>query len=222
MAKTKTGKKAANTNKVVPLKPKAKKPKVKAASKPKPKAKTAPKPKAQKPKAKTATAPKARKAPKRAAPKKPAATKQTQAPSQPKTRTSLTMAPLTLETMMKPNTQQFDQFTKDAADISRESMDAFVKSGQIFAKGFEAIVKESMALAQTAAEKQMQFAKDAMTSKSINEFSDIQNKIAQSNFDDFMAGATKISELGVKVLTEAVEPINEQVTKSVQKVGIAA
>lgn len=112
---------------------------------------------------------------------------------------------------------QFDQFTKEAANINREGIDAIVKSGTIFAKGFENIIRESIGLAQSATEKQMQLAKDAMTSKTINEFSDAQNKIAQSSFDDFMSGTTKITELGVKVLTEAIEPINDQVAKSVQK-----
>ena len=112
---------------------------------------------------------------------------------------------------------QFDQFTKEAANLNREGIDAFVKSGTIFAKGFESIIRESIGFAQSTAEKQMQLAKDAMTSKTINEFSDAQNKIAQTSFDDFMSGTTKITELGVKVLTEAIEPINDQIAKSVQK-----
>lgn len=112
---------------------------------------------------------------------------------------------------------QFDQFTKEASDINREGIDAFVKSGEIFAKGFESLLKETMSFAQSTAEKQMQLAKDAMTSKTINEFSDAQNKIAQTGFDDFMSGATKLTELSTKVLTEAIEPISDQIQKSVQK-----
>lgn len=160
---------------------------------------------------------------KRTAPKKPAARKPKVArqATQPRKEFLSPTPPPQMETIMTQSNAQFDQFTKDAAGMSREGVDAFVKSGQIFAKGFEAILRESMAFAQASAEKQMQFAKEAMTSKTINEFSDIQNKIAQSNFDDFMSGATKISELGVKVFTDAVEPINEQVTKSVHKASRA-
>jgi len=121
------------------------------------------------------------------------------------------------ETIMTQGQAQFDQFTKEAANINREGIDAFVKAGTLFAKGFENIMKETMALAQTTTEKQMQLAKDAMTSKTINEFSDAQNKLAQTSFDDFMSGTTKITELGVKLFSEAIEPINEQVQKSVQK-----
>ena len=112
---------------------------------------------------------------------------------------------------------QFEQMTKEAANLNREGIDACVKSGTIFAKGFENLMKETISFTQKAAERQMQLAKDAMTSKTINEFSDAQNKIAQTSFDDFMSGATKISEMGVKILTEAIEPINDQIAKSVQK-----
>ncbi|MGH1398216.1 MAG: phasin family protein [Alphaproteobacteria bacterium] len=112
---------------------------------------------------------------------------------------------------------QFDQLAQEAASASRESIDALTKSGSIFAKGFEEIIRETMSFAQSSAEKQMQFAKEAMSVKTINEFSDVQNKIAQSSFDDVMASATKLTELGTKLLTDAAEPINSQVTKTVQK-----
>lgn len=79
-----------------------------------------------------------------------------------------------------------------------------------------------MGLAQDAAEKQAQFMQGAMSSKTLNEFTEKQSKIAQTNFDDFMAGATKISELSVKLLTEASEPMSEQMTKGMQKATKAA
>ena len=123
------------------------------------------------------------------------------------------------ENIMTQGQAQFDQFTKEAASLNQEGIDAFVKSGTIFAKGFESLIKETINFAQASAEKQMQLAKDAMTSKTINECVDAQNKLAQASFDDFMSGTTKITELGVKVFSEAVEPINDQIQKSVQNSG---
>lgn len=128
----------------------------------------------------------------------------------------------TMETIMAQSKTQYDAFVKDANELGREGLDAFVKSSTIFAKGFEDIFRTSMDLAQAAAEKQTKLMKDAMSSKTLNEWTEVQNKIAKSNFDDFMAGATKISELSVKVLSEASEPINEQVAKGVSKATKAA
>ncbi|MCB9982779.1 MAG: phasin family protein [Rhodospirillales bacterium] len=112
---------------------------------------------------------------------------------------------------------QFDQLAQDAANQSRESMEAFVKSGTIFAKGFEEIIKTAATLTQGAAEKQAEYTKQLMGSKTLNEYAEAQNKIAQSSFDQFMAGATKLSEMSVKVLNEASEPLNEQMTKTMAK-----
>ncbi len=123
---------------------------------------------------------------------------------------------------MTQNKTQFDTYMKDANELSREGMDAFVKSSTLFAKGFEDFFQTSMSLAQGAAEKQTQFMKEAMSAKTLNEFTEVQNKIAQANFDDFMASATKLSELSVKVLSEASEPLNEQMTKSMNKATQAA
>lgn len=121
------------------------------------------------------------------------------------------------ETKMKNTTQQFDAFIKDANGLGQESLNAFVKSGTIFAKGFEDLVRASIEIAQESAEKQAQYVQDFIGAKTLNEITETQNKIAQANFNDFMSGATKISEIGVKLLTEASEPINEQINKGVQK-----
>jgi phasin family protein len=122
-----------------------------------------------------------------------------------------------MENTMTKSTIAFDKLTKDAADMSREYSDACVKSSTILMKGFENIMGALVSMAQTSAEKQARFLKEAMSSKTINEFAEVQNKIAQANFDDFMSSATKISEMGVKVLTESSEPVNSQMTKAIQK-----
>ena len=117
------------------------------------------------------------------------------------------------------NTQQFnfDQMAQEAANQSREGFEALVKSGTIFAKGFEDIMKVASSMTQNAAEKQAEFARQLMGSKTMNEYAEAQNKIAQANFDEFMTGATQLSEMSVKVLSEASEPLNEQMTKAMNQ-----
>lgn len=116
---------------------------------------------------------------------------------------------------------QFDQLAQEATEASREGFEAFVKSGTIFAKGFEDLMKVAANISQNAAEKQTEFAKQLMSSKTLNEFAETQNKIAQANFDQFMAGATKLSEMSVKVLSDGSEPINSQLNKTMQKANKA-
>ncbi|MAE51648.1 MAG: hypothetical protein CMH27_07540 [Micavibrio sp.] len=122
-----------------------------------------------------------------------------------------------MEKMMTQGKTQFDKLAKDATDMNREHVEACVKSSTIFAKGCEDMMKTMMSIAQSAAERQGKFFKEAMSAKTLNEWTEVQNKIAQTNFDDFMSSATKLTEMSVKVLNEAVEPINAQVTKGIQQ-----
>lgn len=125
--------------------------------------------------------------------------------------------PQGMETFMNQGKTKFEKFSQEAGDIGRDNMEALIKSGGLFAKGFEELLRTSMSLVQDSAEKQAQFVKQAMGVKTLNEWADVQNRITQNTFDDFMSGATKISELSVKVLTESTEPLNKQINKTVQK-----
>lgn len=118
---------------------------------------------------------------------------------------------------MSKSTTQFDKILKDTQSFGTQYSDACAKSGEIFMKGMEDMVSTMVSLTQNSAAKQAEFAKQAMDSKTINEFTEVQGKIAKENFDDFMSGANKMSEIGVKILTESSDPVSKEMTKAVQK-----
>ncbi len=118
--------------------------------------------------------------------------------------------------MSKIAAPQLDKIIKDTTDFSTQYSEACTKSGNIFMKGMEDIMGTMVSLAQNSAEKQAAFVKEAMAIKTINEFTEAQNKIAQSNFDDFVAGATKISEISAKILTDSSEPVSSQMNKAMK------
>ncbi len=124
--------------------------------------------------------------------------------------------------MSKIATPQFDEIMKGATDFGSQYTQAYSKSNAIFMKGIEDIMGEVMSLAKDSAEKQAEYVKTAMSSKTINEFAEVQNKIAKSNYDDFVAGATKISEIGKKLIEDSAAPVNAEVTKAVKKATTAA
>lgn len=123
----------------------------------------------------------------------------------------------TMEKIMTQSKNQYEKISQDAANMSRDNIEAFVKSGTIFAKGCEELMRTSMSLAQESAEKQAKLIKQAMSCKSLNEWTEVQNKLAQANFDDFMSSAGKISEMSAKMLNECVEPISDQMNRAVNK-----
>ncbi len=119
--------------------------------------------------------------------------------------------------MNAATTKQFEKFTQDAQSLGQEQVEAFVKSGTILAKGMEDILKTCLSIAQASTEKSQEAAKTMMACKTLNEFTEAQSKLAQDSFDDFMSTATKLSELSIKVATESLEPINDQVGKAMKK-----
>lgn len=122
-----------------------------------------------------------------------------------------------METMMTQSKTQYDKFANDAASASKESVEAFLKFTNIWMKGSEDIVKTYMNLAQEIAAKNTEAFKTLLACKNLNELTEVQNKLAQETFDGILANATKLSELTVKVTTDALEPINDQVSKSIRK-----
>jgi phasin family protein len=123
----------------------------------------------------------------------------------------------TMENVMTQGKTQFDKFAQEAAVSSKEQVDAFMKSGGVFMKGFEEILKTYVSMSQTTAEKNSQAVKSFLGCKNLNDFTEAQNKFARQNFEDFMSGATKLSELSIKVTTESFAPINDQMSKTIKK-----
>jgi phasin family protein len=122
-----------------------------------------------------------------------------------------------MEQMMNTSKNQYEKITSEAANSSRQSLEACMKSSTVLMKGIEQIMKTCMTIAQESTERNSETVKGLMACKTLNEMMEAQNKIAQQNFDDLMAAATKLSEISIKVSNEVLEPINEQVSKSIKK-----
>lgn len=128
-----------------------------------------------------------------------------------------TLQPFKLETDMFKGNKQFEKIAQDAAVAGQDQVDALVKSSTILAKGMEDILKTCMEIAQETTEKGQSVAKTVMSCKTLNEFTDVQTRLAQASFDDFMSNATRISEKAVKLCTEVFEPINDQMGKTIKR-----
>jgi len=109
----------------------------------------------------------------------------------------------------------YDEF----AALQKESVDALIKAGAIWAKGAEAFGKAYLALAQETAEANSEAAKALLSAKSFNEAVELQGEIARKSFDKSLSESTKLSELSLKVANEAFQPIQQQFTAAVAKAG---
>lgn len=123
----------------------------------------------------------------------------------------------TMEDIMTNGKNPFDKVSQDAAKIYKENQEAISEAGRIYTKHMEGITQYLTGLTQEAVEKNTAAFKTLWGCKTLHELTEAQSRLAQENFDDFMAGATKLSELSIKLASEAFEPLNDQFTKTFQK-----
>ena len=121
--------------------------------------------------------------------------------------------------------EQFDKASKtlfknyeEFSLLSKENIDAFVKSGTIFAKGFEEAGKLWIDFTRQSFETSVETAKAVMGCKDLREVVDVQSDFARESFDRLMNEGSKLSEIGVKVANEALEPIQSRVNLAVEKI----
>lgn len=122
---------------------------------------------------------------------------------------------------MKPN-KNFDKIAQDATATAQEQFEAFSQAANLYAKGFEQWMKTCMELTQETTDELAENAKALLACKTINEYADAQNKFAQSSFEKIMGNATKLSELGIRIANDSLQPLNEQAGKVIKKASDAA
>ncbi len=99
----------------------------------------------------------------------------------------------------------------DITAMNKDTYDAFTKSSDVLVKGTEDLGKAYFAFFQAAADAQVEVAKSMMTAKSLNEVMEIQSTFTRTAMDKAVTEGSKLSEMGVKVATDAFEPIQSQV-----------
>jgi phasin family protein len=121
--------------------------------------------------------------------------------------------------------EQFDRASKtlfrnyeEFSELSKENIDAFVKSGTIVAKGFEEAGKAWIDFTRRSFETSVETAKAVMGAKDLREVVDVQSDFARTSFDSLVNEGSKLSELGVKVANEALEPIQSRINVTVAKI----
>lgn len=113
----------------------------------------------------------------------------------------------------KPAAGNYD----DLAAVQQDGVDAFVKAGEVFAKGAEELTRTCFGLCQDVATAQAEAVAAMLAAKSLEEFVGLQNELARKTFDRSIAEGTRISEMSLKIANEAFEPIQTQLTVAVEK-----
>jgi hypothetical protein len=121
-----------------------------------------------------------------------------------------------METIMTQGKTGFDKLAREGAKNGQENLKAIVESGTVAAGHGKEMFDACMELAQECAERNALAFKSLLGCKTLNEFTETQNAVAQETFDEFVTSLTKLSEMSLKMMTESFEPINEQITRSIR------
>ncbi len=105
----------------------------------------------------------------------------------------------------------------DFSDMGQQNIDAMVKAGQIMAVGMESVSRELMSFAKAAAEANAAAATKMFSAKTMQEAIDLQNAYARESFDNAVAETGKLTEMSVKLTTDAFAPIQSRVNVTVEK-----
>ncbi len=125
---------------------------------------------------------------------------------------------MTQDQVEKASTAAFKGYD-DFAAINKDTMDAVVQSGNIVAKGYEAIGKELMAFTQSSIEANVAATKALFGARNVREVMDLQSQYTRESFDKAMAESAKLSEMSVKMAKDAIEPIQARVNVVAQKMS---
>jgi phasin family protein len=125
--------------------------------------------------------------------------------------------PKNMENFMNKSQSQFDNLTKDQGAWVKDTMEAMMKSGKVTAERMQEMMNFCTQMAQESSEKQAQMMKSMMQCKTMSDWTEFQSKCAQNSFEDMMQAMTKFTEMTIKVTSEAMEPINDQMTKAMKK-----
>ncbi len=108
------------------------------------------------------------------------------------------------------------------AGMGRENLEALVRASTIAAHGYSSIAQHWADFTKATLDQSVETARAVFGTKNVKDAMELQSRFARSTFDRYVNEASRISELGVKTTTEALEPIQKRVDEVVAKYSRAA
>jgi hypothetical protein len=99
------------------------------------------------------------------------------------------------------------------ADFGRQNFKALIQSQTALARGLGALSAEITGLALSGIDAATRAATDVLAVRTFADALELNAGFTRRNFDTLIGGSAKLSELGVKVATEASQPILSQLGK---------
>jgi phasin family protein len=113
-----------------------------------------------------------------------------------------------METMMKT--------AEDMMAFGQGNVEALLKSGQIWATGFQDLSKQIAATAQASLDETVSTFKALSGVKSLKDAMDMQAQFARASMEKAMAETGRLTDASLKLAEQAMAPITARVTLAVE------
>ncbi|MDQ2802921.1 MAG: phasin family protein [Pseudomonadota bacterium] len=108
---------------------------------------------------------------------------------------------------------------QDFVTFGQGNLEAFAKSGQIWAAGMQDIGKQVAATAQAQFEETASAFRAITAARSVKDAVDVQANLARSVIEKRLADSSRLTESSIKVTEQALAPLTSRVTLAVEKFG---
>jgi phasin family protein len=127
-------------------------------------------------------------------------------------------APVLVETAVEKAQDQAVKSYEDAVAVAQMNVEAFVKSGQVMSAGLQEIGQAVFALARSSMEETVKLSQQLSEAKTVRELTDLQSGLSKAQFDRLVAESSRINDLSLKLVEDAVAPITAQFNANVDRV----
>jgi hypothetical protein len=125
-----------------------------------------------------------------------------------------------LTEMTMGTTKNLTNWTKTTAEIasfSQGNVEALMKSGQVWAAGWQDIAKTMAATAQAHLDQTMSTWKALASVKSVQGAKDLRASLPHTSFETAFAETGNLTDASIKLVEQAMAPIMERFTLAVEK-----
>jgi phasin family protein len=134
--------------------------------------------------------------------------------------------PVIATTATKPNPvpgmKTMIKSTEDFFAFGQANVEAFIKSGQVWAAGVQELTKLFAATTKTAFDESVATFKAVSSAKSVTEAIGLQSTFAKSVVDKALAESNKLINTSIKLTEQTLAPITARVTVAAETFGKAA
>jgi len=120
------------------------------------------------------------------------------------------------QVQMKEGVKRAMKTAEQVASFSQGNVEAFMKSSQIMATGFQDISKLMAANAKATMDETMSIFKAFTTVKSVKEAFDLQTSFARTSLEKAVSESGKLTEHSIKLAEQAFAPISARVNAAVE------